>query len=220
MSVDFANGNRATLGDPGGESRRVAMFPCRLLVRALVWGNASLVPRFRQLFGWMGLSICVHPTIWDKAADAPLPRYSFWNSFGAPLESSLAAMSLVYSGLFDRHPDARIMFTQGGGWIHFGVGRLDLRYKTRPDARPMARPPAEYLRQMYYDCLVHDDDALALLVKRAGADRIMVGTDFPAGGDILGGAVRWIEQSGHLSDADKSKILLGNAQRFLGLTKR
>jgi len=52
MSVDFANGSRATLGDPGGESRRVATSSCRLLVRAFALGNASLVPRFRQLFGY------------------------------------------------------------------------------------------------------------------------------------------------------------------------
>jgi hypothetical protein len=49
MSVDFANGSRATLGDPGEESRRVATLLCRLLVRAFVEGNASLAPRFRQV---------------------------------------------------------------------------------------------------------------------------------------------------------------------------
>ena len=154
-------------------------------VRNLNLDEPAVLPAIEEA-AKMGLAICVHPTIWDKAADARLPRYSFWNSFGAPLESSVAAMSLVYSGLLDRHPNLRIMFTQGGGWIRFGVGRLDLRYQTRPDARPMAKPPAEYLRHMYYDCLVHDDDALALLAKRAGVDRIMVGTDFPAGGEYSG----------------------------------
>jgi hypothetical protein len=48
MSVDFANGSRPTLGDPGEESRRVATFSCPLLVRAFVEGNASRAPRFRQ----------------------------------------------------------------------------------------------------------------------------------------------------------------------------
>jgi hypothetical protein len=54
-----------------------------------------------------GVAICVHPPVWDKAGDNRFPRYHFANSFGAPLESSLAAMSVVYSGLLDRHPDAR-----------------------------------------------------------------------------------------------------------------
>lgn len=166
-----------------------------------------------------GVSIIVHPTIWDKAADGRLPRYHFWNSFGAPLESSLAAMSLVYTGILDRHPDARFMFTQGGGWIHFGVGRLNLRYLQREDARPMARPPAEYLARMYFDCLVHDYDSLELLKKRAGADHIFIGTDYPAGGNIFGGAVPWIEKCEFLGEDEKQQILWRNATGFLQLDR-
>ncbi len=165
----------------------------------------------------MGLAITVHPVIWGKAGEERFPRYNFWNSFGAPLESSLAAMSIVYSGLLDRHPDLRIMFTQGGGWIHFGVGRLNLRYRQRADARPMAHPPVEYLSRMYFDCLVHDEDSLELLKKRAGAEHIMIGTDYPAGGNIPGGAVPWIENCAFLAAEEKQDILWRNAARFLRL---
>lgn len=164
-----------------------------------------------------GVSLVVHPVIWGKPGEERFPRYHFWNSFGAPLESSLAAMSLVYSGLLDRHPDFRIMFTQGGGWIHFGVGRLNLRYLQRADARPMAHPPIDYLSRMYFDCLVHDDDSLELLYKRASAERIMIGTDHPAGGNIVGGAVPWIEKSPLFDAEEKQSILWRNAARFLGL---
>lgn len=166
-----------------------------------------------------GVSIVVHPVIWGKPGEERFPRYHFWNSFGAPLESSLAAMSIVYSGLLDRHPDLRIMFTQGGGWIHFGVGRLNLRYQQRPDARPMAHPPIDYLARMYFDCLVHDDDSLELLKKRASANRIMIGTDFPAGGNIVGGAAPWIRKSALFTDAEKERVLWRNAATFLGLDR-
>jgi len=166
----------------------------------------------------MNVSIIVHPVIWDKAGEERMPRYHFWNSFGAPLESSLAAMSVVYSGLPDRHPDLRIMFTQGGGWIHFGVGRLNLRYQQRPDARPMQHPPASYLGRMYFDCLVHDEDSLALLTKRAGTDHVMVGTDYPASGNIMGGAVKWIEQCTLFTPDQKEQMLWRNAARFLRMT--
>lgn len=164
-----------------------------------------------------GFSICVHPPVWGKAGEERMQRHNFWNSFGSPLELSLAAMSIVYSGLLDRHPDLRIMFTQGGGWIHYGVGRLDLRYRQRRGTKPMEHPPADYLSRMYFDCLVHDDDALALLAKRAGSDRIMVGTDYPASGDIIGGAVHWIENAPLFSVEEKEQILWRNAARFLGL---
>ena len=165
----------------------------------------------------LGVSIIVHPTIWEKAGEDRMPRYHFWNSFGAPLESSLAAMSIVYSGLLDRHPNARFMFTQGGGWIHFGVGRLNLRYLQREDARPMAHPPVEYLARLYFDCLVHDYDSLELIKKRAGADHIFIGTDYPAGGNIVGGAVPWIEKCKFLNEEEKQKVLWRNAAAFLRL---
>jgi aminocarboxymuconate-semialdehyde decarboxylase len=126
-------------------------------------------------------------------------------------------MSVVYSGLLDRYPHLRIMFTQGGGWIQYGVGRLDLRYQQYEKARPMKRPPAEYLTRMYFDCLVHDEDALALLVKRAGSEHVFIGTDYPAGGDIPGGAVRWIKECTLLSSEVKENILWKNARRFLRL---
>jgi aminocarboxymuconate-semialdehyde decarboxylase len=185
-------------------------------VRGLNLDEPTMLPVIERAVT-MGLSVIVHPIIWDKIGENRLPRYYFSNSFGAPLESSLAVMSIVYSGLLDRHPHAKLMFTQGGGWIQFGVGRLQLRYQQRPDARPMARPPLDYLSQLYFDCLVHDVDSLELLVRRAGVGHVFVGTDFPAGGDILGGAVKWIKECSFLSPQDKEKILFGNARKFLGL---
>jgi aminocarboxymuconate-semialdehyde decarboxylase len=73
------------------------------------------------------------------------------------------------------------------------------------------------LRRLYFDCLVHDDDSLELLKKRAGSDHIFIGTDHPAGGNIVGGAVPWIEKCKFLSEADKENILWRNAAGFLQL---
>jgi aminocarboxymuconate-semialdehyde decarboxylase len=185
-------------------------------VRGLNLDEPSVLPLIEAAVA-ADVAIMVHPVIWGKAGEERFPRYNFWNSFGAPLESSLAAMSIVHSGLLDRHPEARFLFTQGGGWIHFGVGRLNLRYLQREDSRTMARPPGEYLSRLYFDCLVHDDDSLALLKKRAGADHIMIGTDHPAGGNIVGGAVRWIEQCTFLSEEEKQDVLHRNAEKFLRL---
>ena len=80
------------------------------------------------------------------------------------------------------------------------------------------QPPVDYLKKMYFDCLVHDEDSLELLKKRAGADHIMIGTDFPAGGDILGGAVKWIEGSPLFTAEEKQLVLRKNAEKFLGLS--
>jgi predicted TIM-barrel fold metal-dependent hydrolase len=70
---------------------------------------------------------------------------------------------------------------------------------------------------MYFDCLVHDYDSLELVKKRAGADHIFIGTDYPAGGNIVGGAVPWIEKCKFLNDEEKENILWRNAAGFLQL---
>jgi aminocarboxymuconate-semialdehyde decarboxylase len=163
------------------------------------------------------VSLTVHGPLWGRAGEERFPRYYFSNSFGAPLESSLAVMSVIYSGLLDRYPDLRICFTHGGGWVPYGMGRFALRYQQREDARPMAASPETYLGRMYYDCLIHDSESLKLLVSRVGADHIVIGTDYPAGGDIPGGAANWIRQQPFLSGEDKEKILWRNVARFLGL---
>lgn len=166
------------------------------------------------------VSLSVHPPIWNKAADARLPRYFFANSFGAPLESSIALMSVIYSGLLDRCPDLRLSFTHGGGWVQYGVGRFTLRYHQRDDAHPMALPPAEYLPRMWYDCLIHDEESFKLLVKRVGSTQLFVGTDWPALGDIPGGAANWIKSFDWLSEEERQDILWRNASRFLGIADR
>lgn len=165
----------------------------------------------------LGVPVAVHPTRWDTIGHERLPRHFFWNSFGAPLESSLALMSLTYSGLLDRFPDFRVMFTQGGGWVHYGIGRFTLRYDQREDARVTEDRPDEYLRRAYYDCLIHDDASLRFLLDRVGSTQVFVGTDYTAGGDIPGGAANWIKSLNAIDETERESILWRNAARFLGL---
>ena len=165
-------------------------------------------------------AIMMHPNWFGKAAQDRLPRYYFGNSFGVPLEAGLAIMSIAYSGLLDRKPEARIGVTHGGGWVPYGVGRLLLRTAQGRDTDAEMTEPADlYLRRFYYDCLIHDELALELLVRRVGADRIMVGTDYPYQGDIPGGAANWIAGMGTLTTREKEMVLGGNAHRFLKLDR-
>lgn len=162
-----------------------------------------------------GAAIMLHATYFDRAGADRLPRYAFSNSFGVPLECGLAVMSLVYAGLLDRHPDARIASTHGGGWLPYGIGRLALRHDQGRAGR-LEEPPETYLRRLYYDCLLHDELSMELLARRVGVDRLMVGTDYPFGGDLPGGAVSWISGLTALTAREKDLVLGVNARRFLG----
>jgi aminocarboxymuconate-semialdehyde decarboxylase len=191
-----------------------------IVIGTTVLGNLlddpSLLPVL-EAAAQAGVFINTHPPLFGVTGSERLPRFFFTNSFGAPLESSIAIMSIIYSGLLDRYPDVKISFRQGGGWVLYGVGRFSLRYHQRDDARPMAEPPEAYLSRLYYDCLIHDSESLHFLINRVGADHVMLGTDNPAGGGIIGGTVRWIREQPYLSDTDKANILGDNAARLLGL---
>jgi aminocarboxymuconate-semialdehyde decarboxylase len=50
----------------------------------------------------------------------------------------------------------------------------------RPELRKhITRPPSEYLRQLYFDTLVFQPRMVEYLVDEFGADRVLLGTDYP-----------------------------------------
>ena len=70
--------------------------------------------------------------------------------------------------------------------------------------------------RFYVDSLVHDPEALRLLLKRVGANRVALGSDypFPLGEDRAGALVEALTD---LSATERSQILAGTCQEFLAL---
>jgi aminocarboxymuconate-semialdehyde decarboxylase len=121
--------------------------------------------------------IFLHP--FGCTLDERLNRWYLSNSVGQPTENAVALSHLIFSGVLDRHPGLRIIAAHGGGYLPTHIGRADHAWRVRPDARGCAREPSSYLRSLYFDSLVHDSAALWSLVRTAGADRILLGSDFP-----------------------------------------
>ena len=70
----------------------------------------------------------------------------------------------------------------------------------------MPAAPTEYLQRIYYDSLTHSQRALEYLVRFAGADHVMLGSDYPYSmGDP--GPVQEVEGTPGLSDGDKRQVL-------------
>jgi len=163
------------------------------------------------------LSLTVHPEFFNKIGDRDrLTRHYFKSSIGAPAESAIAMLSLIHSGIFDRYPNFRVSFTQGGGFAPYTIGRNRVRWDLDPiDKKPTLLSPEKYLRNCYVDCLVHDDDSLAFLLERMGRDRVMIGTDYPFDWDHPGGSANWIRNKDSISEDVKKNVLWNNAAEFL-----
>jgi aminocarboxymuconate-semialdehyde decarboxylase len=98
----------------------------------------------------------------------------------------------------------------------FNIWRLDHSYSLRPDLQKIvAHKPSEYLKRFYFDSIVHSAAALQYLIQAVGADRVVLGTDYPmAMGDFE--PVRKVD-SLNLTDAERGQVLGLNAANALNL---
>jgi aminocarboxymuconate-semialdehyde decarboxylase len=125
----------------------------------------------------LGAVLFLHP--WGCTLDERLDRWYLSNSVGQPVEHAVALSHLVFGGVLDRFPRLRVLAAHGGGYLPAHLSRNDHAWSNRPDARGCAEPPSNYLRRMWFDSLVYTPTALDALVRAVGADRVLLGSDYP-----------------------------------------
>jgi aminocarboxymuconate-semialdehyde decarboxylase len=170
---------------------------------------------FLQHAASLGAPVFVHP--WDMPSS---PRHARWMTqwlVGMPAETHTSVLAMILGGVFDRVPsELRICFAHGGGSFAFWLGRMENAWHKRHDVIGTSQyPPSHYLGRFYVDSVVFDERALRLLVDTVGADRVVVGSDYPypLGERPAGGVVR---KAAFLDEATRARILSGNARTFLG----
>lgn len=162
-----------------------------------------------------GAVIFLHPI--GCTLDDRLDRFYLTNTVGQPVENAVALSHLIFCGVLDRHPGLRVIAAHGGGYLPTYLGRSDHAWQVRPDARGCAEPPSTYLRRLWFDSLVHTPVALRALVSGVGADRVLLGSDFPFDMGVRDPVERVLAAG--LGRADTELVLGGNAAG-LGLFPR
>jgi uncharacterized protein len=194
-------------------------------------------PEFQPLFARMAaldLPIWLHPARSPNFPDyqsEKRSRYDFWWVFGWPYETTIAMGRLVFSGIFDRHPNLKIISHHLGAMLPYfegragsGLDQLGSRTEDADDAVALGRlrrRPLDYFRMFYGDtalfgALAATECGLAFF----GADQLLFGTDMPfdpeKGPGFIRETLRCIEQM-RASPEEKTKIYEGNARRLLKL---
>lgn len=145
-------------------------------IGGLTLDDSSLGPVFERLH-CAGRFVFVHPV---ETPDPRLGRYYLGNLLGNPYETSLAAACLVFSGMLSRYENIRFCLAHAGGAAPYLIGRWQRGYDTdRPGISPLPVQPREALKRLWFDSVAHGDAALALLVQEVGADRVLLGSDYP-----------------------------------------
>lgn len=168
----------------------------------------------------LGLCVFVHAMPNDLGGRVHPPAFG---TYGVGVEGTLAAAALIASGTAEAVPGLRLAFSHAAGGFPLTLPRAQYFWggtwneeppADRTDRAPNA--PLELARRFYYDALVFDRRALRFLVDLLGADRLLIGSDFPAmpredPGD------RTLASLG-LDPADAEAVTSRNALRFLGIT--
>ncbi|MGW6318639.1 amidohydrolase family protein [Streptomyces sp. NPDC055099] len=155
-----------------------------------------------------GAILFLHP--FGCTLDERLDQWYLSNTVGQPTENAVALSHLIFSGVLDRHPALKVLAAHGGGYLPTHIGRSDHAWSARSDASiACAHPPSSYLKRLHFDSLVHDPHVLRELIRAAGADRVLLGSDFPfdMGTQDPVGALR----AAHLPDADFHAVRGANA---------
>ncbi|CAN5246429.1 amidohydrolase family protein [soil metagenome] len=160
----------------------------------------------------LGAVLFLHP--FGCSLDERLDRYYLSNTVGQPVENAVALSHLIFSGVLDRHPDLTIIAAHGGGYLPTFLGRSDHAWSVRPEAHDCAQLPSSYLSKLYFDSLVHTPDALRALVAAAGADRVLLGSDYPFDMGVADPVDR--VRAASLDEGATDAILSGNSARLLG----
>ena len=163
----------------------------------------------------LGAIVLVHPM--DPRLGGSGARYFLGNAVGRPAETTIAAAHLILGGVLEHFQRLRICLVHGGGFLPYQRGRLDRAYLAKPElaAVNLSRAPSVWLRQLYYDTVVHDPEVLAWLVGFAGADHVLLGSDYPFEmGDP--DPVATVRSVAGLDERQRRLILRGNLERLIG----
>jgi aminocarboxymuconate-semialdehyde decarboxylase len=163
----------------------------------------------------LDLLLFVHPLEGGLDADDPLAPV-LGNVLQFTFRTTLMVERMILRGMFEKYPNLRLCLSHGGGLLPFNIWRLDHSYGLRPELKKIIpHKPSEYLKRLYFDSIVHSVAALQYLVQVAGADRVVIGTDYPMGMGDFGS----VEKVGalDLATVDRELILGGNAALALQL---
>ncbi len=136
-------------------------------------------------------------------------------------EETIAVFNLVNSDVFKDFPNLKIIVPHGGGAVPYQLGR----YQASTAHLPKGAQFIDRLRNLYFDSVLYTPEAVSLLIKVVGADRVLFGTECPGTGSYmhpeLGHAYDhvkpYIDQIDWLSDAERKAIFEDNARRVFKL---
>ncbi|HTP83349.1 MAG TPA: amidohydrolase family protein [Alphaproteobacteria bacterium] len=122
----------------------------------------------------LNAAVVLHPMF--ICGEPRLNDYDLVNAIGRVADTSIAVSRLLFSGHLLKFSGMKFILCHGGAALPFALGRLIRNHQI---SQGKYADPRKGFEAMYFDSCVFDADALEFLAKKAGADRLMLGSDAP-----------------------------------------
>lgn len=199
-----------------------------------VYGRNMGDPMFNPIYEAaqeIGITLSVHPQTGHDgvpgvsgvmgAGSERFFKYVYVHITAFPFELMIAMMHMIGEGVFDRYPRLKVGFMEGGaGWLPFWMERLDEHVeKLGPQMPELKRMPSEIIRseQVVLTC-ESEESGLDHVLEAAGSGTVLYASDYCHWDCHFPDSVKDIIDARDLDNAQKQKILSGNAIEFFGLT--
>lgn len=179
------------------------------------WDEPRFLPLFKAAES-MGAVLFYHPQPQNNFLMQRIRRYGLTNSLGVILDDAIVTAVLICGGVLEKCPDLRVCIAHGGGPACYAMGRLDRGWHDRPGGRSTSQPPSAYQKKLYYDTVVGNEEALRFLIDRVGAERVVLGSDWPFV-PWHPSPVTWLQNMKSLTAEEKEKILWKNLAALLDI---
>ena len=153
----------------------------------------------------LGAAIYLHPMF--LCGESRLADYDLVNAIGRLADTSIAVSRLLFSGHLLKFPGMKFVLSHGGAALPFALGRLARNHQI---SQGKYADPRKGFEAMYFDSCVFDTDTLEYLARKAGVERVMLGSDMPF--PIGDPAPTRVLEGAYFTQAQKKGILGDTAQ--------
>jgi aminocarboxymuconate-semialdehyde decarboxylase len=189
---------------------------------ALLFSNANgrpldskeLIPIYEKAVK-LDVPLFIHPT--TPINYAAMDDYRLVPIMGFTVDTALAVLRLVFSGVLKRLPNLKLVASHLGGVFPYLRGRIEIAYNAYPECKVnISEPPSVYLKKIWADSVCYNSDIFMSTYAFSGAEKLVLGTDFPHEIHDLYNAVERIKRL-KIGEEQKEQILGENAIKLLKL---
>jgi aminocarboxymuconate-semialdehyde decarboxylase len=164
----------------------------------------------------LGMPVVLHPPT-EAPSSALFGRFPRLAPLGRVIDTTIAAAGLITSGVLDKFPHLQLVLVHGGGFLPYQVGRLDQAFE-----RDGGSLPSDYIPKLNYDSTLLSPAGVRMLVDCAGAERVMVGSDYAATSADSGWDQRQLTGNvtgSGIGEPALSLVLRENAERLFNIAR-